>query len=214
MEIGVLISGGGTNLQAIIDGVNKGSIAGNVKLIISDNEDAYGLTRGKEAGIESIYINPQGQDTRSYSKLLIDEFQSRNIDLIVLAGFLKILSKEFVEAYPNRIINIHPSLIPAFSGKGFYGEKVHKAVLDYGVKYTGATVHFVDEDADTGPIILQDIVKVDPDDTVNSLKEKVLKIEHRLLVEAVKLYCENKLEVDKRQVLCKKSTANDQGVIR
>lgn len=205
MEIGVLISGGGTNLQAIIDGVNSGVIDGNVKLIISDNEDAYGLTRGKKAGIESIYINPEGHDIVSYSKLLINEFQSRNIDLIVLAGFLKILSKEFIEIYRNKIINIHPSLIPSFSGKGFYGEKVHEAVLDYGVKFTGATVHFVDEDADTGPIILQDVVEVSHYDTIDSLKAKVLKVEHRLLVEALKLYCENKLEIDNRQVIISRS---------
>ena len=116
---------------------------------------------------------------------------------------LKILSKEFIEKYENRIINIHPSLIPSFSGKGFYGERVHEAVLEYGVKFTGATVHFVDEDADTGPIILQDIVEVKADDTVDSLKGKVLKVEHRLLVEAVKLYCENRLLIDKRKVSCR-----------
>ena len=203
MKIGVLISGGGTNLQAIIDGINDGTIAGKIKLIISNNEDAYGLVRGKKAGIESIYIDPTGHDITSYSKLLLAEFEKRKIDLIVLAGFLKILSKEFIEKYENRIINIHPSLIPSFSGKGFYGERVHEAVLEYGVKFTGATVHFVDEDADTGPIILQDIVEVKADDTVDSLKEKVLKVEHRLLVEAVKLYCENRLLIDKRKVSCR-----------
>lgn len=200
MKIGVLISGGGTNLQAIIDGINDGTIAGEIELVISNKEDAYGLIRGKEAGIQSIFINAKGHDITSYSKLLLEEFGKRNIDLVVLAGFLKILSKEFTDKYKNRIINIHPSLIPSFSGKGFYGDKVHEAVLEYGVKFTGATVHFVDEDADTGPIILQDIVELRADDSVDSLKKRVLEVEHRLLVEALKLYCENRLIIDKRQV--------------
>lgn len=132
MNIGVLISGSGTNLQAIIDGIDSGVINGNLKLIISSNKNAYGLTRGEKAGIESIYIDPTGHCIESYSKLLINELEKRNMDLIVLAGFLKILSKEFVERYRNRIINIHPSLIPSFSGKGFYGDKVHEAVLKHG----------------------------------------------------------------------------------
>lgn len=123
------------------------------------------------------------------------------MELVVLAGFLKILSREFVNEYKNRIINIHPSLIPSFSGQGYYGEKVHQAVLDYGVKYTGATVHFVDEGADTGPIILQEVVKVDNEDTVESLREKVLKVEHKILVEAVRLYCEGRLGLKGRKVI-------------
>lgn len=131
----------------------------------------------------------------------MEEFQKRDIDLIVLAGFLKVLSEDFIDHYRNRIINIHPSLIPAFSGKGYYGERIHKEVLEYGVKYTGATVHFVDEGTDTGPIILQEVLEVHEDDSVESLKDRVLEVEHRLLVEAVKLYCENRLVIDKRQVL-------------
>ncbi|HAE91612.1 MAG TPA: phosphoribosylglycinamide formyltransferase, partial [Tissierella sp.] len=122
---------------------------------------------------------------------------------IVLAGYLKVLSKEFIEEFSGRIINIHPSLIPSFCGKGYYGEKVHQGVLDYGVKITGATVHFVDEGTDTGAIILQDIVYVDNEDTVETLKEKVLKIEHKLLVQAVKLYCSGRISVEGRKVIIK-----------
>src|SRR5699024_6714263 len=135
LKIGVLISGNGTNLQAVMDGINNEIIKGKIELIISNNKDAYGLVRGRKAGIESIYIDWKKYDHTSYSHRLLGEFQKRQVDLIVLAGFLKILPKEFVSVYKNRIINIHPSLIPSFCGKGFYGEKVHQAVLDYGVKY-------------------------------------------------------------------------------
>lgn len=200
VRIGVLISGNGTNLQAIIDGVNNGDINGEIGLIISNRIDAYGLIRGKKAGIESIYIDPNEFDDISYNKKLIQEFEKRDVELIVLAGFLKILSTEFIKAYKNRIINIHPSLIPSFCGKGFYGDRVHQAVLDYGVKYTGATVHFVNEKADDGPIILQKAIPVDEHDTLDTLKEKVLKVEHEILVKAVKLYCEDRLSIDGRKV--------------
>lgn len=200
VRIGVPISGNGTNLQAIIDGVNNGDINGEIGLIISNRIDAYGLIRGKKAGIESIYIDPNEFDDISYNKKLIQEFEKRDVELIVLAGFLKILSTEFIKAYKNRIINIHPSLIPSFCGKGFYGDRVHQAVLDYGVKYTGATVHFVNEKADDGPIILQKAIPVDEHDTLDTLKEKVLKVEHEILVKAVKLYCEDRLSIDGRKV--------------
>lgn len=203
LKIGVLISGNGTNLQAVMDGINNEIIKGKIELIISNNKDAYGLVRGRKAGIESIYIDWKKYDHTSYSHRLLGEFQKRQVDLIVLAGFLKILPKEFVSVYKNRIINIHPSLIPSFCGKGFYGEKVHQAVLDYGVKYTGATVHFVEEGADTGPIILQEVVAVDEEDTVETLKQKVLKIEHKLLVESIRLYSENRLIIDGRIVKIK-----------
>jgi phosphoribosylglycinamide formyltransferase-1 len=200
LNIGVLISGNGTNLQAIIDGIDKGIIKGQIRLIISNKKDAYGLQRGKNANIESIYIDPKEYDDEEYSNRLIKELKEREVELVILAGFLKILPKKFINEYKNRIINIHPSLIPSFCGKGYYGERVHKAVLDYGVKYTGATVHFVDEGADTGPIIMQEVVKVEDSDTVDTLREKVLKVEHKLLVESVKLYCESRISVKGRRV--------------
>lgn len=200
VNIGVLISGNGTNLQAIIDGIKKGRINGSIKLVISNRKDAYGLVRCQKENIESMYINPKEYDDLAYNRRLMEEFKKRDIDLIVLAGYMRVLSKEFVKNYENRIINIHPSLIPSFSGKGYYGERVHRAALDYGVKYTGATVHFVDEGTDTGPIILQEVVPVYDEDTVETLSQRVLEVEHRILVEAVSLYCKNKLMVDGRKV--------------
>lgn len=201
VNIGVLISGGGTNLQAIIDNINSGNINGNIKLIISNKEDAYGLERGKLAGIESIYINPKDFSTMNEFNLkLIEEFKKRDIQLIVLAGYLKVLSNDFIKSFDS-IINIHPSLIPSFCGKGFYGARVHEEVLKYGVKFTGATVHFVDEGTDTGPIILQEIVPVDNEDIIETLQKKVLGVEHRLLVKAVKLYCDDKITIVGRRVL-------------
>ena len=203
INIGVLISGNGKNLQAIIDAIDKGIINGRIKVVISNRKDAYGLVRGKKANIESLYLDPKGCDAAIYDRKILQELKKRNVDLVVLAGYLRILSKEFIEEYKNRIINIHPSLIPSFCGKGYYGDRVHKAVLDYGVKYTGATVHFVDEGTDTGPIILQEVVKVDDNDTVDTLKEKVLEVEHKLLVQAIKLFCQSKLSIKGRLVRIK-----------
>lgn len=194
LKIGVLISGGGTNLQALIDNINEGNIDGKIELIVSNKKDAYGLIRGKLAGIETLYLDPKVYATsEEYNLKLIEEFIKRQIDLVVLAGYLKILSEDFIKTFKNRIINIHPSLIPSFCGDGYYGERVHQAVLDYGCKYTGATVHFVDEGTDTGPIILQEVVKVEEDDDVDTLKEKVLKIEHKLLCQAVRLFCQDRI---------------------
>lgn len=199
LKIGVLISGGGTNLQALIDNINEGNIDGKIELIVSNKKDAYGLIRGKLAGIETLYLDPKTYATsEEYNLKLIEEFIKRQIDLVVLAGYLKILSEDFIKTFKNRIINIHPSLIPSFCGDGYYGERVHKAVLDYGCKYTGATVHFVDEGTDTGPIILQEVVKVEEDDDVDTLKEKVLKIEHKLLCEAVRLLCKDRIVLEGR----------------
>ncbi|NLY85535.1 MAG: phosphoribosylglycinamide formyltransferase [Tissierellia bacterium] len=203
-RIGVLISGGGTNLQAIIDNIKNGNINGRIELIISNKKDAYGLIRGKKANIDTLYLDrKQFNSEEEYNLELIKKFKEKNVDLVVLAGYLRVLSKDFIEAFRGRIINIHPSLIPSFCGKGFYGEKVHKAVLDYGVKITGATVHFVDEGTDTGPIILQEAVEVEDTDTLETLKEKVLRVEHKILVQAVKLYCQNRLSIEGRKVIIK-----------
>ncbi len=201
VKIGVLISGGGTNLQAIIDNTENGTINGTIHLIISNRKDAYGLERGKKAGIESIYISPKDfNNMDKYNLRLIKEFKDRDVDLIVLAGYLKILSPEFIREFKNRIINIHPSLIPSFCGDGYYGERVHQGVLDYGCKVTGATVHLVDEGTDTGPIILQRCVDISEDETVQSLQGKVLVVEHEILVKAVKLYCDGKITVKGKHV--------------
>lgn len=204
VKIAVLVSGSGSNLQALIDKINSGYIKGKIEIVISSKEDVYALERAKNNGIEALYIGKENYHEREErTNRIIQVLEEKNIELIVLAGYLNILEKSLVDKYKNKIINIHPSLIPSFCGKGYYGRKVHSAVLDYGVKLTGATVHFVDEGADTGPVILQKVVAVDFDDTVDTLSQKVLKIEHELLPEAVKLFCEGRLEVVGRRVKIK-----------
>lgn len=201
VKIGVLISGGGTNLQALIDNIEKGLINGEIAVVISDKKGVYGLERARKHGISAIEIDKREfNDRNDFMKAIINELESHEVELVVLAGFLSILSSDFIEKYRNRIMNIHPSLIPAFCGKGYYGQRVHKAVLEYGAKISGATVHFVDEGADTGPIILQEAVKVEEGDTPESLAARILNVEHRLLPQAVKLYCEDKLIIDGRKV--------------
>jgi phosphoribosylglycinamide formyltransferase-1 len=195
VRIAVLVSGGGTNLQALIDAVDKGDISGEIAAVLSDRENAYGLERARKHGIKAIYI-----ERKQLAERLITELQKLNIELVVLAGFLSILDRELVKAYEGRIINIHPSLIPSFCGMGFYGERVHKAALEYGVKVSGATVHFVDEGTDSGPIILQEAVPVYFDDTAETLAARVLQVEHRLLPAAVGLFCEGRLRIEGRKV--------------
>lgn len=192
LNIGVLISGGGTNLQAIIDETKSGGINGKVKLVISNKEDAYGLERARLSGIKAVYETDEDK--------IIGLLKENNIDLIVLAGYLKIITPKFVDEFRNKIINIHPSLIPSFCGKGYYGEKVHQGVIDYGAKITGATVHFVDEGADTGAIIMQETVNVEQYDDAKSLAKRVLEVEHRILKESIRLFCENKLSIQGRRV--------------
>lgn len=192
LNIAVLISGGGTNLQAIIDETKIGGINGTVRVVISNKENAYGLERARLNDIEDIYETNEDK--------IIEILKERNIDLIVLAGYLKIISPKFVGEFRNKIINIHPSLIPSFCGEGYYGERVHQGVLDYGAKVTGATVHFVDEGADTGAIIMQETVKVEQDDTASSLAKRVLNVEHKILKESIRMFCENKLSIQGRRV--------------
>lgn len=204
LKIGVLISGLGTNLQSLIDNVEKGFINAEISVVISNNENAYGLERARMHNIDAVYINKKKYDSfEKFNDAIIEEMHSHNVDLVVLAGYLKMLSHKFIEIYRNRIMNIHPSLIPSFCGKGYYGLKVHEAAVSYGVKMSGATVHFVDEEADTGPIILQKTVEVDYNDTAEILQRKVLKIEHDLLPLAVKYFCEGNLEVTGRKVKIK-----------
>ena len=175
-DIVCLVSGGGTNLAAIIKAIEDGSIRNvRIKSVISNNADAYALERAKNAGIESKCISPKNFKNRDdFNKALLDELKSLNPDLIVLAGFLVNISKDIVDAFENKIINIHPSLIPSFCGKGYYGLKVHEAALQRGVKVTGATVHFVDTGIDTGKIIIQKAVNVLPGDDAKSLQRRVM----------------------------------------
>lgn len=189
-NIAVLISGGGTNLQALID--NEKDINGKIKIVISNRENAFGLVRARRASIEGIVIRDDD--------ILLDTLKDNNIDLIVLAGYLKILPKSIIREYENRIINIHPSLIPAFCGSGYYGMKVHFSVIDKGVKYSGATTHFVNEYADEGPIIMQESLEV-LDSTAEELQKRVLEIEHKILVKTVKYFCDDKLKIINNKVV-------------
>ena len=186
-RIGVLVSGGGTNLQAIIDATLKGDINGEVVIVISNRKDAYGLERARIKGIRSEFVDYS--DVDAYNKRVLELLIEEKVDLVVLAGYLKVVGIDIIGSYEDRIIYIHPSLIPSFCGKGYYGERVHKAVLDKGVKVTGATVHFVDEGTDTGKIILQEAVEVLDDDTIESLQKRVLEIEHKLLVKVLRMLC-------------------------
>ncbi len=189
VRIGVLVSGGGTNLQALMDACMEGEINGQVVLVISNRDDAYALERAADRGIRGQLVSPRDYKGEDYDRELIRLFREEKVQLVVLAGYLRVLSPLFIDEYRDRIINIHPSLIPAFCGKGFYGERVHRAVLESGVKQTGATVHLVDEGTDTGPILLKETVSVLEDDTVESLQKRVLKVEHRILVKAVGKMC-------------------------
>lgn len=176
LKIVVCVSGGGTNLQAIIDGVMQGSIV-NTKImkVISNNRGAYALTRAQNAGIEAVCVSPKEYaDREAFNQAFLEEINKAEPDLIVLAGFLVKIPEELISSYPHRIINIHPSLIPSFCGTGYYGLKVHEAALKRGVKVTGATVHFVDEGMDTGPIIMQKAVAVREDDTPEILQKRVM----------------------------------------
>lgn len=177
-RIAVLVSGGGTNLQALIDAQNNGILkSGKIELVVSNNKDAFALERAKKAGIKTITVlKKEYIDQLDFEDKIKDELAKNRIDLIILAGFMSILSENFTSAYPDRIINVHPSLIPSFCGKGFYGLKVHEAALSYGVKVTGATVHFVNEIPDGGKIIMQKAVNILKNDTPSSLQKRVMEL--------------------------------------
>lgn len=201
-KIAVLISGGGTNLQSVIDKVQSGYLNCKIEIVISDSEKAYGIERAEQNNIDVLALCK-----KEYGDKLSDEILKivlkRQVDLIVTAGFLSILKGELLRKYKNRIINIHPSLIPVFCGKGMYGLNVHKAAIEYGVKVSGCTVHFVDEGTDTGPIIIQKSVPVFSSDSAEILQKRVLEQEHIALPEAIKLISEGKVLVDKRRVIVK-----------
>lgn len=193
-NIAVFISGGGTNLQAIINATENKEINAKIKLVFSNKKNAYGLERAKKANIETLYLNRKNfPKSEEYDEEILKVLKEKDIDLIVLAGYLGILTSKIISNYRGRIINIHPSLIPSFCGSGFYGEHVHKAVIKKGVKITGATTHFVDEIIDGGAIIMQDTVPVQINDDYKSIAAKVLEVEHKILVKTVKAFCENRI---------------------
>lgn len=201
LKVAVLVSGGGTNLQAIIDGIENGSITNaKIDVVISNNKNAYALTRAEENGIAAQCISPkQFSDRTEFNRALLDVVDAMEPDLIVLAGFLVVIPPEMIRKYEHRIINIHPSLIPSFCGTGYYGLKVHEAALARGVKVVGATVHFVDEGTDTGPIILQKAVEVQNGDTPQILQRRVMEqAEWQILPRAIDLIANGKVSVTER----------------
>ncbi|OYO84489.1 formyltetrahydrofolate-dependent phosphoribosylglycinamide formyltransferase [Lachnotalea glycerini] len=198
LNVAVLVSGGGTNLQAIIDGIDKSEITNTqIKVVISNNKNAYALERASQYHIPAKCISPKDFASRElFNEELLKTIERYEVDLIVLAGFLVVLSKQIIEKYANRIINIHPSLIPSFCGTGYYGLKVHEGVLERGVKLTGATVHFVDAGTDTGPIILQKAVEVKQDDTPKILQQRVMEeAEWVIMPKAINLIANKKIKV-------------------
>ena len=195
-RIAVLVSGGGTNLQALIDTPITG---GEIAAVISSNPGAYALERAKKAGVPGYVLEKKNFD--NYTKALLEKLQELRIDLVVMAGFMTIVTKELFEVYENAVINVHPSLIPSFCGAGCYGLHVHEQALAYGVKLSGATVHFVTEECDAGPIILQKAVEVLRDDTPETLQKRIMEqCEWKLLPQAVDLFCQDRLRVEGRQV--------------
>lgn|SRR5574344_1020794 len=207
LKIGVLVSGGGTNLQAIIDAVEAGKITNtSIDIVISNNPNAFALERARKHGIEAVCISPKTFSNREeFNDALINKLDERKLDLIVLAGCMVVLPSKLIEKYNHKIINIHPALIPSFCGKGYYGLHVHEEVLKRGVKITGATVHFVDEGTDTGPIILQKPVAVEQDDTPEILQKRVMKqAEWVIMPEAINLIANGKVKIMNGKVIIDK----------
>ncbi|MBP0959754.1 MAG: phosphoribosylglycinamide formyltransferase [Oscillospiraceae bacterium] len=197
-NIAVLVSGGGTNLQALIDAEKRGETGnGKITCVISSKEDAYALERAKNNGIKTIVLKRKDYpDVASYSKAMAETLKAENADLVVYAGFMTILDEQVCNAFPYKMINVHPALIPSFCGKGFYGLHVHEAALAKGVKLSGATVHFVTEECDGGPIILQKAVEVKNGDTPETLQKRIMEeAEWKILPYAVKLFCDDKIEI-------------------
>ncbi|MCI9049315.1 MAG: phosphoribosylglycinamide formyltransferase [Coprobacillus sp.] len=192
LKVAVFVSGGGTDLQSIIDACQNQEINAEIKLVVSSRKKAYGLERARLAGIQAEYIRDDD--------LLIQRLQEEEIELIVLAGYLAIVSERLIELYQNRIINIHPSLIPSFCGPGFYGLHVHEAALKRGVKVSGATVHFVSPIVDGGPIILQEAVDISDLKTAEEIQERILEIEHRILPKAVGLFADHRIKIENERV--------------
>lgn len=192
LNIAVCVSGGGTDLQSVIDACEAGKINGQIRLVISNRKKAYGLERARLHGIQAEWIKDEDE--------ILKRFEEEKIDVVVLAGYLAIVGDKLIEQYKNRIINIHPSLIPSFCGPGFYGMYVHEAVFKRGVKVSGATVHFVTGEVDGGPIILQRAVDISDLETPEDIQARVLEIEHEILPEAVALYCEGRVSVENERV--------------
>lgn len=197
ISLGVLASGRGSNLQAIIDEIEAKRLDAAVRIVIVDNPDAYAIERAKRHSIEHLCLNPEGfASGDGFFEKIAEELKIRGVDLVILAGFMRIVRKPLIDAFPDRIMNIHPALLPSFPG--LHGQK---QAGDYGVRITGCTVHFVDEGMDTGPVIIQAAVPVMPDDSEDTLAERILRLEHRIYPEAIRLYAEGRLKVEGRKVM-------------
>ena len=196
IPIGVLLSGGGTNLQAIIDAIEQDRLDGDIRTVVSNRETAYGITRARNHGIPTTVINHRGHASReAYDRVLVDHLKGQGVELVVLAGFMRLLSPLFVQSFPNRIMNIHPALSPSFAG--LHGQK---QAFEYGVRFAGCTVHFVSEGCDEGPVIIQAVVPVLPDDTEETLAQRILVQEHRIYPRAIQVYSEGRLVIEGRKV--------------
>jgi len=199
INIGVLVSGRGTNLQVIIEAIEEGKVEGRISIVISDNPDAYALKRAKQHNIDTQYINfKEFKDKEDYDKEIIKTLKKKKVDLVVLAGYMRILTPYFINVYKNKIMNIHPALLPSFPGL-----HAQRQAVEYGVKISGCTVHFVDEGVDSGPIILQKAVEVSDDDTEESLAEKILKEEHQIYPRTIQLFSQDRLIIKGRKVFIK-----------
>ncbi len=198
LKVGVLASGRGSNLQAIIDNIEAGRLSAELVVVISDQADAYALERARKHNLPAVHVSAKGYKGKrdEYDALLAQELKKFNVELVCLAGFMRIITPTLIKAYPNRILNIHPALLPAFPGL-----HVRKAALDHGVKFSGCTVHFVDEGMDTGPIVIQAVVPVLNNDTEDSLSERILRQEHKIYSRAIQLYAENRLKIEGRRVI-------------
>ena len=209
LPIGVLISGSGTNLQSIIDAIEAKRLDAKIEVVLSNKADAYGLVRARSHGIVTEVLDPKEfSDREAFDLAVVDILRARNVELVILAGFMRLLSPVFVKAYSNRIMNIHPALLPAFPGL-----HVQKKAVEHGVRFSGCTVHFVNEECDQGPIIIQAVVPVFPDDTDAALAARILKQEHRIYPRAVQLYAEGRLRVEGRRVIVEGLTKDEQQVL-
>lgn len=199
MKLGVLASGRGSNFQAIIDAADSGRLNATIAVLVVDNAEAYAVERARKHGIPHVYLNPKEFPTREgFYASIAEVLRQRGVELVILAGFMRVVGKPLLDAFPMRVMNIHPALLPSFPG--LHGQK---QAVDYGVRVSGCTVHFVDEGVDTGPVIIQAAVPVSPDDTEDTLAERILRLEHRIFPEAVRLFAEGQLEVKGRKVTIK-----------
>lgn len=200
MRIALFASGGGSNVQAILDAIERGWLPAEAAVLVTDRPRIGALERAERAGLPAVTIEPLRHRGDAFSEALLHVLEAHRADFIALAGYLKMIPLPVVQAFRDRILNIHPSLLPAFGGPGYYGLRVHQAVLDYGCRWTGATVHLVDEQFDNGPVVLQEPVEVEPGDTAETLAARVLKVEHRLFPEALRLFASDRIRVEGRHV--------------